>query len=163
VTRNLQTVIACVVAASSLLPACGDSGGRAGAASPADGYTAELQRCVELTNRYRAAAGLAPLARSARLETYAARAAASDGRSHAAHAYFDRTEGGGIALAENVIPWWPLSRYGSVRGVIERGLAGMWNEGPGGSHYRNMTGGYSQVGCGIFVGRGEVTVVQAFR
>ena len=39
----------------------------------------------------------------------------------------------------------------------------MWAEGRGGGHYDNLAGGYTQVGCGVFVQADRVTVVQAFR
>ena len=39
----------------------------------------------------------------------------------------------------------------------------MWKQGEGGTHYRNLVGNYTELGCGIFVNGDEVTVVQAFR
>ncbi len=44
-----------------------------------------------------------------------------------------------------------------------QGLAGMWAEGPGGGHYENMRGPYTEVGCGVFVNGVDITVVQDFR
>lgn len=126
-------------------------------------YVADLGFCVEQTNRYRESIDRPPLARSRALERYAAEAAPHDGKAHKVHRYFKRTRGGGIALAENQIPWWPLPRYGSVREVIRTGLEVMWSQGRGGGHYDNMAGDYSQLGCGVFVNRDQVTVVQAFR
>jgi uncharacterized protein YkwD len=122
----------------------------------------ELQRCVDLVNHYRATIGRSPLARSANLEAFAAKAAANDGRAHVGHQYFRRTNGGGVSRAENAIPWWPLSSF-TVREALEQGLAMMWKEGPGGGHYRNMTWRYSEIGCGIFLNDREVTIVQEFR
>jgi hypothetical protein len=46
--------------------------------------------------------------------------------------------------------------------VIQQGLAMMWAEGPGGGHYENMRGSYTQLGCGVFVNGNEITVVQDF-
>ena len=46
---------------------------------------------------------------------------------------------------------------------VQQGLAGMWAEGPGGGHYENIKGPYTQAGCGVSVQKGEATVVQAFR
>jgi uncharacterized protein YkwD len=126
-------------------------------------YDEELRLCIDLVNQYRATIKRSPLTRSEALETYAARAAANDGRAHVGHQYFRRTRGGGVSRAENAIPWWPLAEVGGVRGALEQGLRMMWDEGPGGGHYRNMTGKYSQIGCGIFVFGGEVTIVQEFR
>jgi uncharacterized protein YkwD len=120
----------------------------------------ELAYCVAETNRYRTSVGVAPLARSSALEAYAAIGAGEDGLAHVAHQHFRSTNGGGVASAENVIPWW---RSTSVHQVIHDGLAMMWNEGPGGGHYENMRGRYTQLGCGIFVNGGEITVVQDFR
>ena len=129
----------------------------------ASAFTTELDYCVAQTNQYRAAIGRPALRRSASLEAYAAAAAPHDGAARAVHRYFKRTGGGGVAFAENLIPWWPLARYGSVREIIRTGLATMWAQGRGGGHYENIVGRYSQVGCGVFVGAEHVTVVQAFR
>ena len=125
-------------------------------------YDEELQRCVELVNQYRATIKRTPLKRSAALEAFAAKAAANDGVAHVGHQYFRRTRGGGISFAENSIPWWPMASVGGVRGALEQGLQMMWDEGPSGGHYRNMAAHRSEVGCGIFVNLGEVTIVQEF-
>ena len=80
------------------------------------------------------------------------------------HTHFRRTNGGnGTARAENTIPWWNMSRHGSVRSVIRSGLEQMWSQGPGGTHFENLRGQYTEVGCGIFISNGEVTVSQDFR
>lgn len=126
-------------------------------------FEPELQFCVDRTNQYRTSVGLPALSRSADLERYADAAAQHDGKAHKPHQYFKKTHGGGIALAENAIPWWSLSDVGSVHAVVDRGLAMMWAEGKGGAHYRNLTGRYASVGCGVFVDGDEVTVVQAMR
>lgn len=124
----------------------------------------ELQRCVDLVNEYRATIHRSPLARSAALESFAAKAAVNDGLAHVGHQYFRHTNGGGVSRAENAIPWWPLASIdGGVRGALEQGVRMMWDEGPAGAHYRNMAGRYSELGCGIFVNGGEVTIVQEFR
>jgi uncharacterized protein YkwD len=128
-----------------------------------DAWAAERQQCVEITNRYRASVEAPALRVSPALEAYARDAAANDGRAHKSHAYFRRTNGAGIARAENVVPWWPLSELRSVSAVVERGLEMMWKEGPKGAHRRNMAGAYTEVGCGVLVDGDEVTVVQAFR
>ena len=111
-------------------------------------------------NRYRASVGRPPLTRSADLESYAARAAEDDGRSHQAHKFFSSTNGGGMVEAENEILWW---RGFGVRSVIQQGLQQMWVSGPRGEHYDIMIGDFSQIGCGIFVNGSEVTVAQDFR
>jgi uncharacterized protein YkwD len=135
-----------------------DSGSPTGGASST--FDAELAFCVSETNRYRAMVGQRALSRSATLEAYAADGAREDGLAHAPHQHFRRTSGGGIALAENEIPWWSGT---SVRTVIQQGLAMMWGEGPGGDHYENMRGPYTQLGCGVFVNGTEITVVQNFQ
>jgi hypothetical protein len=83
---------------------------------------------------------------------------------HVAHKHFRDTNGGnGTATAENEIPWWSLSQWGSVRSIVRQGLAMEWAEGPGGGHYENMTGHYTHVACGFSVRNDEVTVTQDFR
>jgi hypothetical protein len=129
----------------------------------ASSFAPELEFCAAQTNEYRASIGRPALVRSAVLEAYAAAAAPHDGSARRVHRYFRKTRGGGVAFAENQIPWWPLPRFGSVREIIRNGLAMMWAEGRGGGHYDNLAGQFTQVGCGVFVDRGKVTVVQAFR
>jgi len=127
-------------------------------------YSAEVGLCVEEANRYRAAAKLRPLQRSEALEAYASAAARNDGLAHVAHQYAHQTNlGNGASRAENAILWWSLRYYGSVPQIIKRGLSDMWEQGQGGVHYRNLTGNYTESGCGVFVNGDEVTVVQAFR
>ena len=121
---------------------------------------AELELCADQTNQYRVTVGLRPLRRSAILEDFAAHAAAHDGVAHLAHDQFMATNGAGISSAETEILWW---QGFSVRGVIQRGLAQMWQVGPGGEHYDIMAGAYSEIGCGIAVNGSEVTVTQDFR
>ena len=157
--RLIAIVAACLVIRSLAVPAITNASPDP-AASP---YERELQFCVDRTNQYRASVGLRAMSRSADLERYADAAARHDGKAHKPHSYFKKTHGGGIALAENAIPWWPLSDLGSVQAVVDRGLAMMWAEGKGGGHYRNLTGRYAAVGCGVFVNGDEVTVVQAMR
>jgi uncharacterized protein YkwD len=124
-------------------------------------FGAEHVFCVEETNRYRATVGRPPLVRSAALERYADEGARADAASHTPHGHFSATGGGGIAWAENEVPWWD-GGPGDVMNVIREGLAAMWSEGPGGGHYDNMTGDARELGCGIHVGGGAVTVVQDF-
>ena len=125
--------------------------------------TADLAYCVQETNRYRALVHLGGLSQSAALEDYAAMGARIDGTSHSAHSHFLSTNGGGIAFAENEIPWWRFAPYLTVRAVIQQGLVQFWAEGPTGGHRKNLTGPYTQVGCGVFISNGEITVVQDFR
>jgi uncharacterized protein YkwD len=120
----------------------------------------ELALCADETNHYRASVGLRPLARSTDLEEFAIRAAAHDGVAHVAHDHFVATNGAGVSRAETEILWW---RGFNISAVVQRGLAKMWQVGPGGDHYDIMTGAYSEIGCGIAVNGSEVTVTQDFR
>ncbi len=120
--------------------------------------------CIDEVNRYRTGAGLQPLARSSRIDEFSSDAAKVDGEAHVVHSYFRATNGGnGTARAENQIPWWKATQYGSVRAIVKQGLSQMWAEGSGGSHYENMKGAYTEMGCGIFISNGEVTVSQDFK
>ena len=153
----------------------GGAGGGGGGAGGGDGddtdaapgggggmWEAELVFCVDETNRYRAMIDAPPLSRNAALEAYAADGAEIDHQSGEAHKHFIDTQGGGIAGAENEIPAWSVSQWGSVHDVIREGLELMWNEGPGGGHHDNMAGGYQRLGCGIYRSGDAVTVVQDF-
>ena len=127
---------------------------------PPASLSADLEFCVSETNRYRATLGLSALVRSSVLEAYAAAGARQDGLAHQAHLHYKSSNLAGKGIAENELPWWPGP---SVRLVIKNGLAAMWAEGPGGGHYENIRGPYSQLGCGVFVNGKEITVVQNFQ
>ena len=125
---------------------------------------AAVTACVDQINTLRASVGDPPLNRSSRIDAFSAEAAQVDGEAHQAHKHFIATNGGhGTALAENVIPWWKVSDYGSIQTIVRKGLKTMWDEGPSGYHYVNMRGKYREMGCGIAVLDGEVTVSQDFR
>ncbi len=132
-------------------------------AAPGDKDEGDLDLCVRETNRYRRKLGLPQLRRSPELEACAAEGARSDHASGSPHGHFVSTSGCGIAFAENEIPRWPLDYAGSVTETIKKGIADMWAEGPGGGHYENMRGQYSELGCGIYVDGSSVTVVQDYR
>jgi cysteine-rich secretory family protein len=171
---DLRKIAIALVATAMLGPACaatgsptGPSASAAGAAEPtpapsviSSSSSVDLVFCADETNRYRATVGLPPLVRSAALEDFAARAASVDGVAHVAHDHFAATNGAGVSSAETEILWW---RGFSVRAVIQRGLAQMWEVGPGGEHYDIMAGGFSEIGCGVAVNGSEVTVTQDFR
>jgi hypothetical protein len=124
----------------------------------------EATFCVDEVNRLRAAGGAAPLANSGRIATFSTEAAQVDGEAHEAHRHFYATRGGdGVSRAQNEIPWWKPARYGSVRAIVREGLAMMYAEGPGHGHYDTMMGNFSEMGCGIAIINGEVTVSQDFR
>jgi uncharacterized protein YkwD len=129
-------------------------------ASSAPTLEQDLAFCVTETNRYRAMIGLSPFTRSGALEAYAAAGARQDALAHKPHLHYKSANLAAKGIAENELPWWPGP---SVRSVIEKGLATMWAEGPGGGHYENIRGPYSQLGCGVFVNGNEITVVQDFQ
>lgn len=145
-------------------PGGADGGGGEGADAASGGgmWEAELAFCVDETNRYRAIEGLPALARNAALEAYAAEGAEIDQESGEPHKHFLDTNGGGIAAAENEIPRWPVSQFGSVHNVIREGLDMMMDEGEGGDHHDTILGGYQRLGCGIYRAGDVVTVVQDF-
>jgi hypothetical protein len=125
---------------------------------------AETQFCVDEVNRLRATLNLRALRRSSRIDAFSNEAARVDTEARDPHRHFRQTNGGnGTARAENVIPWWRSDNYASVRQVTREGLAMMWAEGPGGTHYETMKGNFSEIGCGLFVANGTVTVTQDFR
>jgi uncharacterized protein YkwD len=165
---NRLRAIGAAVALSSAIGAvgCAMPGGPVSpesVATDSDTVAATAAFCVDEVNRYRATAGLAGLTRSNTIDEFSNDAAHIDGEAHQVHTYFRMTNGGnGTARAENQIPWWKASQYGSVRAIVRQGLAQMWAEGPGGSHYENMKGGFTEMGCGIFISNDEVTVSQDF-
>ncbi len=120
--------------------------------------------CIDEVNRLRASVGDPALARSGGIDAFSAEAARVDGTAHQVHKYFLDTNGGnGTSVAENVIPWWKVSDYGSVETIVRKGVAMMWAEGESGYHYVNIRGRYTQMGCGIAILDGEVTVSQDFK
>ena len=42
------------------------------------------------------------------------------------------TNGGGIAFAENEIPWWNGNEFHGIRDIVDQGEGLFWGEGPGG-------------------------------
>lgn len=130
---------------------------------PSGVTAADLAFCVQETNRYRAMVGDRSVTESAALETYAADGARIDATAQTPHSHFLSTNGGGVAFAENEIPWWPLASYGTVQAVMQQGLAMMWAEGPSGGHYQNLVGPYTETGCGVYLANGAITVTQDFR
>jgi hypothetical protein len=156
-----------LLAASALVQGCTASAGSAGAVGPTQpstggalsSQTTEMAFCVDEINRYRATIGLSTLARSGVLEGYATQSAEVDHAAGQPHQHFLETHGGGVALAEDELLLWP---NGGARAVIQQGLGQMWAEGPGGDHYQNMIGPYSEVGCGGFSDGARLTVAQDF-
>ncbi len=153
------TCLACFGASSSSSPtAIADSNDGSGRFEP------DLVFCVDEVNRLRSTVGKPALKRSSMLERYAATAVRHDAAKRKAHDYFESSHyGDGLVRGENEALGWSLVVFGSVRGVIARSLAQMWQEGPRGDHYRNMTGDYTKIGCGIYVEGDAVSVAQAYR
>lgn len=119
-----------------------------------------LQFCTDEINRYRSLIGRTALSRSDSLEQFAATAAEHDATAGVPHSLFSKTNGGGVAMAETELLLWPQR---AVQDVIKTGLAQMWSAGPAGEHYEILAGPYSQVGCGIYVAGGQVSVAQDYR
>ncbi len=165
--RDIRTTSLFIVVSASL--GCGFSSSPSSpsaTASSSDGthYTAELSFCVEEVNRLRTTIGNPPLVRSDVLEKYAATAVQADAVAGKPHTYALSTNFDNLTvLAENEALFWPLSSLKSVRAVVEKSLAEMWSEGPGGEHYDIMADNYHQVGCGVFVQGNDVAVLEAFR
>ena len=163
-SRDVGVLLLVLLAAGCRGPLASPGEPGASSAPGAPAFTAEVALCADQTNTYRVSVGLPGLRRSAVLETYATAAARTDGLAHIAHHHARQTNlGNGTSRAENSILWWSLRNYGSVQRVVRLGLADMWQQGESGTHYRNLIGHYTEVGCGIFVNGDEVTVVQAFR
>ena len=170
---NVASSTARLLFAAALATAVASAACAGGGASPTapgsasastDALAAASAACVARVNQLRASAGDPPLTQSERISEFSTEAAHVDGEAHQAHKYFLETNGGnGTAFAENMIPWWKVSEWGSVDAVVRKGLDQMWAEGPGGYHYINMRGHYTEMGCGIAVISGEVTVSQDFR
>jgi uncharacterized protein YkwD len=126
---------------------------------------AEIDLCVAETNRYRAQAHKPPLAHSAALDAFAQAGAEMDYKNKSPHGHFNSTTYPEpfSGLAENELPWWHLDPQGGVELVLRSGLASMWAEGPGGGHYENLVGPFTEMGCGIYIVGDEITVTQDFR
>ena len=155
----LLTLGVTAAACAGTTPAAPTDGVNAASSATVD-LSAELAFCADEVNRYRASIGRPALSRSGSLEAFAAAAAEFDGRARVAHHHFTLTGGGGVSLAETEILWW---RGHAVRNVIKDGLAQMWKAGPKGDHYEILSGEFREMGCGVFVHNGEVTVAQDFR
>ena len=141
---------------SSTTTSAGSSAGSSGAT------TADLAFCVTETNRYRAMVGATPLTQSSALEAFADGGAREDSQAAAAHQHFDRLCCV-VATAENELYRLPYGLFASIQGAIRDGLAGFFSEGPGGGHYENIVGRFTQVGCGAYRAGTEITLVQDFR
>jgi len=162
--RRSMLLLVLAFAAACGMPARSPTSPSAAADPGQPAFSAEAALCIDQTNIYRGVVGKPALVRSATLEEYATAAARTDGLAHIAHQHARATNlGNGLSRAENAILWWSVRYYGSVEQIVRLGLADMWQQGEGGTHYRNLVGNFKETGCGIFVNGDEVTVVQAFR
>jgi hypothetical protein len=119
------------------------------------GAPSDYQACVDRINAFRATVGLPPYERDAGSEACADGQARSDSESGDAHGAF----GDCGEWAQNECPGWD-----SIEQTIDGCLQSMWDEGPGGGHYDNMAGDYSEVFCGFYTTPdGEVWALQNFR
>jgi len=134
---------------------------RGSATTPSPQADPNLAFCVQETNRYRAMVGRPALVESTSIEAFAAAAAQADTQSGVPHGYY-RSHDPGFG-AENEAPNWYLPYYGSAHNLIAQAIAAFWSEGPGGGHYENIVGPYSQLGCGFYQNGTDLTVVQDFR
>jgi uncharacterized protein YkwD len=152
--------------ATVLLIACSDP------VEPQTAANADLQFCLDETNRYRAMDGRGPIERSAAIEEYAAIGAALDTEQERAHGHFGDTSGGnGLAFAENACPSWLGWSLGDGPDAVHEAIAdcieAFYKEGPGDSdkghgHYNNLMGDLPKLGCGIYVKDGGITIIQDF-
>ena len=118
---------------------------------------------MDYTNGVRTGFDLEPLARSTSLDQFGETAARADGIANSAHAYYISTNGAGVSLAENEVLRWSLTQYGSVQGVIRAANEQFRNEGPGGPHYQDIAGSFTQTGCGFYIDGDSLTLTFEFR
>lgn len=134
-----------------------------------DPYTEYRQQCMHRINYYRSLVGEKMLTRNLTKEACVDSQCQSDAASGAAHGAFGKC---GESAQDECPGWGSLSSIGI--GCLQQ----MWDEGPppagtpcaGGTacyqqhgHYINMTGSYSSMACGFYVGAaGKVQAIQNF-
>lgn len=125
--------------------------------SSSDPFAAARQSCVDRINQYRARVRMGPLARDASTEACDDEESRLDSSSNRAHGSFGKCG----ERAQNACPNYPGA---SVEDVLTKCLQQMFDEGPGGGHYDNMTSAkYSRASCGfVSVGNGRIWTVQNF-
>jgi hypothetical protein len=164
--RVVAAAVIAVIAAlvgSACGPAFPNAPSTSASSSSPTATAADLAFCVADINGYRAQANRPPLAESMALETFAAAGAQTDAASGVPHAHFTASNGAGIATAENEFLTADRQLFPTTQDAMHGASALFWAEGPTGSHYQTLVGPYSQVGCGVFVANGAVTVVQDYR
>ncbi len=63
---------------------------------------------------------------------------------------------------ENEVVRWPYNLSPTVQSIIAQAIASFYGEGPGGGHYENIVGPFTQLGCGIYVDTNGMTIIQDF-
>jgi hypothetical protein len=122
-----------------------------------DPFAAARQSCVDRINQYRARVGVGPIARDPSTEPCDDDESRLDSSANRAHGSFGKCG----ERAQNACPNYPGA---SVEDVLTKCLQQMFEEGPGGGHYDNMTSTkYSRASCGFVpVGGGRIWTVQNF-
>jgi len=122
-----------------------------------DPFAAARQSCVDRINQYRARVRMGPLARDPSSEACDDEESRLDARSNRAHGSFGKCG----ERAQNACPNYPGA---SVEDVLTKCLQQMFDEGPGGGHYDNMTSAkYSRASCGFeSMPGGRIWTVQNF-
>jgi hypothetical protein len=124
----------------------------------ADPYARARQLCVDRTNEYRARLRLPPLGRDVASEPCADGESQADHAANHPHGTFGRCK----EMAQNACPNYPGR---TPEDALAMCLQQMFDEGPGGGHYDNMTSPrYARAWCGFHSGReGTYWIVQNFR
>jgi hypothetical protein len=122
-----------------------------------DPFAAARQSCVDRINQYRSRVRMGPLARDASTEGCDDEESRLDAQSNRAHGSFGKCG----ERAQNACPNYPGA---SVEDVLNKCLQQMFEEGPGGGHYDNMTSTkYSRASCGFMsMPGGRIWTVQNF-
>lgn len=131
-----------------------------------------IQYNLDQLNAYRQRNGIAPLTLDPNISTFALEGSHQLANDHAPHAHFiARAKGSGVfgsAFAENQgdpngVP--PLDKDPNLSGrrQVDIMLKMMFDEGPMGSHYKNMMNSqYRKVGIGIFSPGGKMFMTNDF-
>lgn len=125
--------------------------------SSQDPFAAARQSCVDRINQYRARVRVAPVARDPSSEACDDEESRLDARSNRPHGSFGKCG----ERAQNACPNYPGA---SVEDILTKCLQQMFDEGPGGGHYDNMTSTkYSRASCGFeALPGGRIWTVQNF-
>lgn len=125
---------------------------------------ADLAFCIQDTNALRARVGAAPVLRDTTLEAFAADGARLDAASGVIHQHFQLS---GPSLPGNRYENEILNIDAASLGTIQAAMHAMNNlwfaEGPSGGHYQNTLGPQVRLGCGVFLQKGLITIVQDFQ